>query len=312
VTHAGCPRCGQSAGLSRWCGTCGLDLRPDLPPSDIAAARQAELLERRWREQRGKTPGPGAPEQGGGFLPPAGAGPTTFGPPVHAPPAPGNGFRSPRGAATVAAILIGLSAFVAVGALAVDVVWLRDVGAEGSSYEVVMDLARLMDSLSLVQLVTLLAGAVAFMVWLHRAYGNLPTLGIVKPRYGRAWTIGAWFVPIVNLIIPKHLANDVWRAGDPDLTSGEPGWRKRRVATPVHWWWAAYLVGGALVRLGTSMLGNAAGFEDARDAVIVDALGQALMVAAALAAIWVIRHSTQRQETRASALREAGVLPVPA
>jgi eukaryotic-like serine/threonine-protein kinase len=310
VNPPGCPRCGQAAGLSRWCVNCGLDLRPDLPPSDIAEARQAELVESRWRERHGESATPEAPA--GGFLPPTGAGPTTFGSPVYTPPAPGRGYRSPRGAALVTAILMGLCGVIAVLALAVDVVWLNEVGAEGNSPEVVMDLAHLMDRVSLFQLIGFVAVAVAFIVWLFRAYGNLPVLGIVKPRYARAWTIGAWFVPIANLIIPKHLTNDVWRAGDPGLAHGEPGWQKRQVAATLHLWWAANLVGGALIRLGTTQLGNATGFEEARNAVIVDALGQGITAVAALAAIWVIRHSTDRQEARASALRGAGALPASA
>jgi hypothetical protein len=114
VTPSACPRCGQATGLSRWCGTCGQDLRPDLPPSDIPEARHAALLEQRWQERHGGGPaGPGpealqreAPQPQApspGFLPPAGAGPTAFGPPLYVPAASGGGFRSPRSAAVGAA-----------------------------------------------------------------------------------------------------------------------------------------------------------------------------------------------------------------
>jgi adhesin HecA-like repeat protein len=264
------------------------------------------MLAQRWQERYGGGSAEPRPElPPGGFLPPAGAGPASFEAPVYVPPAPGGGFRSPR----MSAIMLALAGVLALAALAVDLVWLDKIGAEGASYDTVMDLARVMDALSVLQLVSVLAAAAAFIVWLYRAYGNLPILGIVKPRHARGWAIGAWFVPLANLVIPKQIANDVWRAGDPDLAPGEPGWRKRRVAALVHWWWAAYLVAGALIRIGASMLDNAAGFAEARDAVTVDAIGQGLTIVAALAAIWGIRRSTERQEARASALRAAGVLP---
>jgi Domain of unknown function (DUF4328) len=316
-----CPRCGQTIGLSRWCGTCGQDLRPDLPPSDIPEARQAELLERRWQEQHGGGPEP-RPEEpqaaaaprdalSGGFLPPAGSGPTSFGPPMYVPPAPGGGFRSPRSAALVAAITVGLTGLLTAACLAIDLVWLARVDA-AASYETVLNVAEAMDTLSVIQLVAFLAGAVAFIVWFHRAYGNLPTLGIVKPRHARGWAIGAWFVPFANLVVPKQIANDIWRAGDPELDPGEADWRKRRVAGALHLWWAAYLVSGALIRIGTGMLDDAAGFEQARDAVTVDAIGQGLAIFAAVAAIWVIWRSSERQEARASAMRAAQVQPASA
>jgi Domain of unknown function (DUF4328) len=299
VTPPACPRCERATGLSRWCGTCGQDLRPDLPPADIPEAQQAALLEQCWQEEHGTS---------GGFLPPSHSGPTSLGPPLYVPPAPGGGFRSPRSAALVAAITIGLTGLLTVACLAVDLVWLARVD-EAASYETVLNVAEAMDMLSVIQVVSFLAGAVAFVVWFHRAYGNLPTLGIVKPRHARGWAIGAWFVPFANLVVPKQIANDIWRAGDPELDPGEPGWRKRPVAGTVHLWWAAYLASGALIRIGTGMLDGAAGLEQTRDAVTVDAIGQGLAIFAALAAIWVIRRSSERQEARASALRAAGVLP---
>ena len=64
-----------------------------------------------------------------------------------------------------------------------------------------------------------------------------------------------------------------------------------------------------LVRVGTGMLDDAVGFEQARDAVTVDAIGQGLGIVAALAAVWVIWHSSERQEARASAMRATGALP---
>jgi hypothetical protein len=56
---------------------------------------------------------------------------------------------------------------------------------------------------SIVQLVTYVIGGVVFIVWFHRAYGNLGALGVDRPRHGRGWAIGAWFIPIANVFIPK-------------------------------------------------------------------------------------------------------------
>jgi hypothetical protein len=175
------------------------------------------MLAQRWQERYGGGSAEPRPElPPGGFLPPAGAGPASFEAPVYVPPAPGGGFRSPR----MSAIMLALAGVLALAALAVDLVWLDKIGAEGASYDTVMDLARVMDALSVLQLVSVLAAAAAFIVWLYRAYGNLPILGIVKPRHARGWAIGAWFVPLANLVIPKQIANDVWRAGDPELAPG--------------------------------------------------------------------------------------------
>ena len=57
---------------------------------------------------------------------------------------------------------------------------------------------------------------VLFIRWFRRAYRNLPALGAEPLRFKSWWTIGGWFIPIANLFRPKEMANDIWRASDPD------------------------------------------------------------------------------------------------
>jgi hypothetical protein len=70
--------------------------------------------------------------------------------------------------------------------------------------------------------VYLLAG-ISFIVWLHRASANLHDLG--RPmRWGRGWTIGAWFIPIANLFIAPRVVREI----DRETVGDEPviavGW----------------------------------------------------------------------------------------
>jgi hypothetical protein len=75
-----------------------------------------------------------------------------------------------------------------------------------------------------------LAGAIAFIVWLYRAYHNLDAVAPDKRRFGHGWAIGGWFVPIMALWRPKQIVNDVWRGGGTSQ------------ASVVAWfWWAAWV-----------------------------------------------------------------------
>jgi Domain of unknown function (DUF4328) len=67
----------------------------------------------------------------------------------------------------------------------------------------------------IVQLVAFTVAAVAFLIWLHRAYKNLKPLG-AEPRYSPAWVVGAFLVPLVNLVLPFQIFQEMWRASDPD------------------------------------------------------------------------------------------------
>ena len=113
---------------------------------------------------------------------------------------------------------------------------------------------------------------------------------------------------MANLVIPKQLANVLWRAGDPELQPRDPGWQSRPVAALVHWWWVFYLVGSGLSSLAGNLIGDAASIGAMNTAVAIDATAQALWIAAALTGTRVIGRSTERQELRAGGLRAAGLL----
>jgi len=65
---------------------------------------------------------------------------------------------------------------------------------------------------ALLTFIAYLSAIVFFISWFRRAYRNLPVLGATGLRYRSGWTIGSWFIPIVGLILPKQIANDIWRA----------------------------------------------------------------------------------------------------
>jgi uncharacterized protein DUF4328 len=84
-------------------------------------------------------------------------------------------------------------------------------GEEVSSSELEFNDLR-MSVVGMLQTVSLIGGAVVFIMWMFRAYKNVD--GVARERrYGHGWAIGAWFVPFLNLWRPKQIINDIWRAG---------------------------------------------------------------------------------------------------
>ncbi len=83
-------------------------------------------------------------------------------------------------------------------------------------------------------------GAVAgvvFVAWLFRARRNVgseapppvSSTGVPRePVLGPGWAIGAWFVPILNLVLPPIVLGDVWRGSRP---TARPGYR-----LIIVWW----------------------------------------------------------------------------
>ena len=127
--------------------------------------------------------------------------------------------------------------------------------------------------------------AIVFLVFFHRAYSNLATLGAAERRYTPGWAVGSWFIPILSLFRPKQIANDIWRGSD-----GSP------VPAVFHWWWALWLVGG-IAYYGYDK--EQVTVAEARRVVFVQATGEVILVAAALCAATVVRLIARRQRLRA-------------
>jgi hypothetical protein len=79
----------------------------------------------------------------------------------------------------------------------------------------------------------LVLAAALFMTWLWQAWGNAEV--IVAPRamrWRRGWTIGSWFVPLADFVLPALVVANVCDASS--------GWRRssRRFVTL---WWLLFL-----------------------------------------------------------------------
>ena len=130
-----------------------------------------------------------------------------------------------------------------------------------------------------------------------RAAKNNEALGRMNPRFGPGWSIGGWFIPIANFVIPILIMQDLWRGSDPGVSRGDPGWRTGRGSGLIGWWWAVFLLGGhpGLRRF------RQRGLEplDRRHQAVQPGRARSACVAsvaAAVLAISVVRKLTARQE----------------
>jgi hypothetical protein len=159
----------------------------------------------------------------------------------------------------------------------------------------------------------LLVVAVLFLVWFRRAYRNLGALGAEGLRFSAAWAVWGWFVPLLGLVRPKQLLNDVWRASDPELPAGDEGsWRRRPVPSVLTWWWLAFLASMTTRAITTQSVHTLAvlmtfgllsrPLDLVRPTSGVQAIADLLTVVAGVLALRVVRMTTDRQEAREARL----------
>jgi hypothetical protein len=129
------------------------------------------------------------------------------------------------------------------------------------------------------------ATGIVFINWMWRGAHNNERLGRMRPRYTPGWSIGGWFVPFLNFVVPVRVMHDLWQGSDPDA-AGYVDWRRLHRSPLVGWWWGCYLAGGLFV---------------------LRYAGTALIAAAAVLAIILVRRITDRQEAARHASR--GIAP---
>jgi hypothetical protein len=147
-------------------------------------------------------------------------------------------------------------------------------------------------------LVVTLVLAILFCSWFHRAHSNLRLAKLPKIEYGSGWTIGGFFVPILNLVRPAQLMTETW-AGTSYLagTSRAASWKRSPSNPLVGWWWGLFLAssiaGNVAVRLALRGDGGPGGVTAEAWVSIGSSV---LSVAAAVAAISLVRRISDLQE----------------
>jgi hypothetical protein len=161
-------------------------------------------------------------------------------------------------------------------------------------------------ALGTAQTITYPLAAVAFIAWLHLAYGNLDVIG-ARRRYGRGWAIGSWFVPFLNLVRPLRIVNDVWRGGAPP----DAGFKQREPRPIVIWWWVTFVVDWVFAHFGLRAVRGDATTEELRMQTTMWLASDTFTYIPAILALVVVWSHTRRLDARGRAVADKPRTPEP-
>ncbi|HWM35575.1 MAG TPA: DUF4328 domain-containing protein, partial [Streptomyces sp.] len=84
---------------------------------------------------------------------------------------------------------------------------------------------------------------VLWLMWFWRVRVNAEAFAPGRIRLSSGTAVGAWFIPVCNLFMPKQVINDVWNASNPAVAPwyghGPRPTSKRGL---VNWWWVLWLL----------------------------------------------------------------------
>jgi hypothetical protein len=150
-----------------------------------------------------------------------------------------------------------------------------------------------------------LVTGIVWIIWFQRSYKNAARLGALDLRHSSGWAVGAWFVPFLNLVRPKQIADDIWKSGGPSVPlHPNREWMAAAGSRLVDVWWALFILNGLLGWFIFRMADDTPSAIRSLDRA--SAISELVSIAGAVLAAMVARRVTQRLDDRARALGVAG------
>jgi hypothetical protein len=148
------------------------------------------------------------------------------------------------------------------------------------------------------ELALFLAAATAFLAWLYQARVNLRSFGTRRLRFARMWSVVGFLVPVLNLVRPYQVVQEVWQASDP--TSADAfNWKSLRVPRLLRLWWSATLSCAGLQVFALLVgIGAGASLSRLQLAVGLHLLANLAVGAAAVLTCFVVKSVSEAQEAK--------------
>lgn len=127
-----------------------------------------------------------------------------------------------------------------------------------------------------------LLSVVFVSMWIHRAHANLFAAGVEGLEFTPGWSVGWFFIPIMNLFKPFQAMRELWNRshGDDDgYNAGTP--------SDVGTWWGCYIAGNILSSIG-QRIETMGGSDGAAAGVSVGMIGTLILVGSAWFLIKII------------------------
>lgn len=142
-------------------------------------------------------------------------------------------------------------------------------------------------------LLFLVVSGILVIGWAHSASKALDSRGPIGRRWRGAWTIGAWFIPFANLVLPKLVFNEIERVARvryEGVPIGEE-WRTIERSQLGDLWWLLWIAGVIPSQLTQILLGDPAN-DSGRLAVLINisSLTYALFCGAGIALALLVRR----------------------
>jgi hypothetical protein len=133
---------------------------------------------------------------------------------------------------------------------------------------------------------------IIFLKWIYRSYKNIQGFGAQGLRFSPGWAVGYYFIPILSLIRPVQVMNEIWRASDDPRD-----WPKRPGSWLIASWWTLFLVYTGITQISLELAIQASTNDQWTLAAVLAILGDFFSIPLSLAALRLVTEIYRRQRT---------------
>jgi len=191
------------------------------------------------------------------------------------------------------AAIAGVMAFVALGSFENYIDSRAGSAAERAAYNDWVDLDDAFQGVVAFGWFVAIALFVVTVVWMHKAHRATQRLWRGPRKWSSGWTVGGWFIPFANYVIPKMVMNEIERIAKARRRNGmvDASWRHEPTAVLGWLWWIGASVGFLAIASGSGLSDDTnASTSDIQAGYAIAGLGGlGLAVALGLGAIYMRR-----------------------
>lgn len=214
-------------------------------------------------------------------------------------------FESATGRAKAATILLKISMGILGATAVIDLMTIvsppdMQALAQGQMNPSTAMLMMFAGLVTLLHLGAIIGTAIAFLMWLYRAYRNLHAFGMAT-EVSPGWVVGYWFIPIVNLFRPYQRVNELL---EKSITIATRFRCNTNLIDPskAGAWWACYILSGLIGRGADRASLSASSTESLVFAAVLDMASSILGIVAGWFIITIIQSVDEMHESSISAV----------
>jgi hypothetical protein len=151
------------------------------------------------------------------------------------------------------------------------------VSAKAAAYDDWADIETTYDFLAGLTALVWIAELIVMIIWLNKAHKTTQRLWSGNRRWSSGWTVGGWFIPLANFIIPRKVIVEIEQIATAPRTNAQIGdnWATGPTSKSGWVWWLTVTLGIFLTFIGSGIGGDSASTaSEIKSTYILEGLGR--------------------------------------